>query len=224
MSASRTLVFALLPLFASCQVFKDQPSDADRAEQVRLQGELSQVGGQLLLRPCQEQRHFVISNDGATDIMRETAELLGGGPGPLFADLRGSLAASRQKGVDGQLQLSRVYRLQHEGRGCEDPNFKRSTLHASGQEPGWSVTVGGRGLVLERQGQQPLALPFLEEQLPEGRLNLSSEANGQRLELWVAPQRCVDPMSGAVQHLAAELRLNGEVLRGCGYYGGARSD
>ena len=224
MSASRTLVFALLPLFAGCQVFKDQPSDAGSAEQVRLQGEFSQADGQLLFRPCQEQRRFVIEDAGATDIMSETAELLAGGPGPLFGDVRGSLAASPQSGVDGQLKLERVYRLQHQGWGCDDPNFKRTTLHASGQEPGWSVTVGGRGLVLERQGQQPLALPFLEEQLPEGRLNLSSEANGQRLELWVAPQRCVDPMSGAVQHLVAELRLNGEVLRGCGYYGGARSD
>jgi len=30
-------------------------------------------------------------------------------------------------------------------------------------------------------------------------------------------------MSGAVQHLSAELRLNGSVLRGCASYGGARS-
>jgi len=66
-------------------------------------------------------------------------------------------------------------------------------------------------------------LPYLEEQLPEGRFNLSSEANGQRLELWLAPQRCVDSMSGAVQHLSAELRLNGEVQRGCASFGGARN-
>ncbi|WP_439889196.1 COG3650 family protein [Pseudomonas sp. MBLB4123] len=224
MPTSRPLLFALLPLFASCQVFESQPGDAGSAEQTRLQGELSQEDGQLLLRPCQEQRRFVIEDVGATDIMAEATELLAGGSGPLFADVRGSLAASQQNGVDGQLNLARIYRLQHEGRGCDDPNFKRSTLHASGQEPGWSVTVGAGGLMLERQGQAAQALPFLEERLPEGRLNLTSEANGQRLELWVAPQRCVDPMSGAVQHLAAELRLNGEVLRGCGYYGGARSD
>jgi putative lipoprotein len=31
-------------------------------------------------------------------------------------------------------------------------------------------------------------------------------------------------MSGSVQHLSAELRLNGEVLRGCAYLGGARND
>ena len=69
----------------------------------------------------------------------------------------------------------------------------------------------------------PLALPYLEEQMPNGSLNLSSEANGQRLELWLTPEHCVDSMSGAVQHLSAELRLNGSVLRGCASYGGARS-
>lgn len=223
MHASRILLFALLPLFASCQVFSEKPKAAS-APPTRLQGELSLDAGQLLLRPCQEQRRFVIANDGATEIMRDAAELLADGPGPLFADLRGQLAASQRSGVDGQLTLSQVYRLQREGPGCDDPNFKRTTLHASGQEPSWSVTVSSRGLVLNRLGQQPLALPYLEEQLPASRLNLTSEANGQRLELWAAPQRCVDSMSGAVQHLSAELRLNGQVMRGCAYFGGARDD
>ncbi|MNI83896.1 hypothetical protein D3C73_1407510 [compost metagenome] len=67
-------------------------------------------------------------------------------------------------------------------------------------------------------------MPFLEEQLPDGRFSLSTEANGQRVELWVAPQRCVDSMSGAVSHLSAELRVNGQTMRGCGYYGGSRND
>ncbi|SDI02207.1 putative lipoprotein [Pseudomonas benzenivorans] len=223
MHRSRTLLFALLPLFASCQTFEDKPHDAS-ANLIRLQGELQREAGQLLFRPCQEQRRLVIGNDGATGIMRDSAELLADGPGPLFADVRGRLAASQQAGVDGQLALSQVYRLQREGQGCDDLNFKRTTLRASGQEPGWSVAVSGHGLVLNRPGAEPLALPYLEEQLPEGRLNLTSEANGQRLELWLAPQRCVDGMSGAVQHLAAELRLNGQVLRGCGYLGGARND
>ena len=223
MHPSRILLFALLPLFASCQLFSEKPQ-ADSVKHNRLQGELSLDAGQLLLRPCQEQRRLVIANDGATGIMRDAADLLADGPGPLFADLRGQLAASQRAGVDGQLTLSRVYRLQREGQGCDDVNFKRTILRASGQEPSWSLVVGSQGLVLNRAGQAPLALPYLEEQLPEGRLNLTSEANGQRLVLWVAPQRCVDSMSGAVQHLSAELRLNGEVLRGCAYFGGARDD
>lgn len=223
MRFSPYLCAALVPLLASCQVFTPQPAPTSAAT-TRLQGELSLQDGQLLLRPCQEQRRFVIGDDGSTGISREAAGLLSDGASSLFVDLRGQLSATPEAGLDGKFVPSQVYRLQAEGPGCEDLNFKRSSLRASGQEPGWSVLVSNRGLVLDRPGQEPLALPYLEEQLPEGRFNLSSEANGERLELWVAPLRCVDSMSGTVQHLSAELRLNGKVLRGCASFGGARND
>jgi putative lipoprotein len=222
MTAPRSLLFALLPLFAACQVFTEQPT-APTAPVQRLQGELNSTGGQLLFRPCQEQRRFAIINNGG-DFHREAAELLAEGSSSLFVDLQGQLGASQAKGVDGQLDVQRFYRIQPEGPGCDDPNFRNLTLRASGHEPDWSLSVGRGGLVLDRPGQEPLALPYLEERLPEGRFNLSSEANDQRLELWVAPQRCVDSSSGAVQHLAAELRLDGEILRGCAHFGGARND
>lgn len=219
----RPLIIALLPVFAGCQVFKDQPDTAS-ADLIRQQGELRLQAGQLLFRPCLEQRTFLIANDGTTGIAREAAGLFADGAEVLFADVRGRMTASKQSNVDGQLALTQVYRVQAEGQGCDDPNFKRTTLQAGGQEPFWSVSVSGKGLVLNRPGQAPLALPYLEEQLPDSRFNLTSEANGQRLELWVAPQRCVNDMSGAVQHLSAELRLNGEVMRGCAYFGGARNE
>ncbi len=217
------LVLALLPLFAGCQLFSDKAVE-EAGPQMRVQGQLSRVAGQWLLRPCQEKQRLVINDSGATGISREAAELLSQGPGPLFADVRGRLHELPNGAVGGQLRLDRVYRLQREGAGCDDPQFKRVSLVAQGQEPSWRVVVSNRGLMLERPGQAPLALPYLEEQLPEGRLNLTSEANGRRLELWAAPQHCVDAMSGALHHLSTELRLDGQVLRGCGYYGGARSD
>ena len=95
---------------------------------------------------------------------------------------------------------------------------------SSAQQDGRWVVVTSKGLILSRPGQEDLALPYLEEDLLQGRRNFSSAANGQQLELWVAPQRCQDSMSGSVQHLSAELRLNGQVMRGCAYYGGAQSD
>ena len=121
---------------------------------------------------------------------------------PLFVDLRGWPQGSTQADLDGEVRLDQVYRVQGEGLGCDEPGFDRLLL---------------------RPSEEPLALPYLEEQMPNGSLSLSSEANGQRLELWLTPEHCVDSMSGAVQHLSAELRLNGSVLRGCASYGGARS-
>ncbi len=221
MHPSRFALIALLPLFAGCQLLAPS-TPAQPSLQPRLQGEISQAGSQLLFRPCLEQRHFVLSDTGSTSVLRTSQELLKDGHSALFADLRGTLTASADKTHDGGLAVSQLYRLQGEGPGCADANFKQTLLRASGHEPSWSLRVGRQGMVLDRPGQEPLALPYLEEELPEGRLHLSSEANGQRLSLWLTPQTCHDSMSGAVQHLSAQLRLNDEVLHGCGHFGGAR--
>jgi putative lipoprotein len=223
MRFSRPFYLALLPLLASCQVFTDKPAEP-ASRQTRMQGELSLNAGQLLFRPCQEQRQFILKADHAAELSSDASTLFADGHASLYVDMRGELQANTQTGVDGQFAPSQVYRIQAEGPGCTDINFSRTLLRASGHEPDWTIAVSNQGLILNRPGQEPQALPYLEEQLPEGRLNLSSEANGQRLELWVARQRCVDSMSGTVQHLSAELRLNGEVSRGCAYLGGARND
>jgi len=218
------LLYCLLPLFAGCQLFAGQES-APHVEQVRLQGMLSQRSGDLLLRPCDEQRQFLLLDSGAVGLADEVRELQAGGEHPLFADLGGVFGSSSDKqGVDGRFETGRLYRLELEGHGCQDPDFRRMILRAAGNEPFWSLSVGGHGLLLQRPDQPPLALPYLEEQLPDGRLSLTSEADGRHLELWVVPQRCVDSMSGAVRHLSAELRLDGEVRRGCAYFGGSRED
>jgi len=223
MRVSHIVVVALLPLLASCQLLSEQPNQ-NSTPHTRLQGELTQNAGQLRFRPCQEQRQFVLADSGALGLNRDAAALMSDGHSTLYVDMRGQLQASAQKGIDGQFLPSQVYRVQAEGHGCNDINFARTVLRASGHEPDWSIAVSREGLILNRPGLEPQALPYLEEQLPEGRMSLSSEANGQRLELWVAKQRCVDGMSGAVQHMSAELRLNGEILRGCAYLGGARDD
>lgn len=218
---ARHLLFALLPLFAGCQMFSVYSNKPETPPQ-RLQGQLIQSEGRLLLTPCNEARTIEVVNDGNSAIVREAAGLFADGRRQLFVDLLGDVTGSTRAGVDGELHPRQVYRLQGEGMGCNEPGFERLLLRANGHEPDWSLSVSEKGLVLLRPGQTPLAVPYVEEQLPEGRFNLSSEANGQRLELWLAPQRCTDSMSGGVQHLSAELRLNDEVQRGCASFGGAR--
>nr|WP_288250697.1 hypothetical protein [uncultured Pseudomonas sp.] len=199
------LLTALLPLFAGCQLLAEKPVDPDIGS-TRMQGQVHAAGGQLLFKPCNEPRSFVINDAAATGILQEAANLATGAS------------------TDGQLDLRRLYRLEHASNGCIDPNFKQLTLRAGGHKPDWDVKANSRGMVLNRADQPPLALPFLEEQVPGGGLTLTSEANGQRVELWLAPQRCMDPATGAFNHLRAELRFDGTTLQGCGYYGGARDD
>ncbi len=217
MRVARSIVLvALLPLFAACQLFDGQRESVSHAGQTRMQGQLTAADGKLVFQPCQEQRQLVVNDIGGTSVLQEAATLADE-QGKLFTDVRGKVSGDR-------LDLGQLYRVERSGTACDDPNFKLLILRAAGHGPEWNVKVSGKGMVIERDGQPPLAVPYVEEQLGDGRFNLSSEANNQRIELWVAPQRCVDSSTGSVQHMSAELRIDGQVQRGCGYFGGARND
>lgn len=217
MRVARSLVLvALLPLFAACQLFDGQRESASHVGQTRMQGQLTAADGKLVFQPCQDQRQLVVNDIGGTSVLQEAATLADE-QGKLFADVRGKVAGDR-------LDLTQLYRVERSGTACDDPNFKLLILRAAGHGPEWNVKVSGKGMVIDREGLPPLAVPYVEEQLGDGRFNLSSEANNQRIELWVAPQRCVDSSTGSVQHMSAELRIDGQVQRGCGYFGGSRND
>jgi putative lipoprotein len=217
MRVARSLVLvALLPLFAACQLLDGQRESASHVGQTRMQGQLTAADGKLVFQPCQDQRQLVVNDIGGTSILQEAATLADE-QGKLFADVRGKVAGDR-------LDLTQLYRVERSGTACDDPKFKLLILRAAGHGPEWNVKVSGKGMVIDRAGQPPLAVPYIEDQLGDGRFNLSSEANNQRIELWVAPQRCVDSSTGSVQHMSAELRIDGQVQRGCGYFGGSRND
>jgi len=222
MRVARSLVLvALLPLFAACQLFDGERQSASHVGQTRMQGQLTAADGKLLFQPCSQTNRYVVNDTGGTSVLQQAASLADK-QGKLFADVRGRVVAG--SGGDGQLDLEQLYRVERSGNACDDPNFKLLILRAAGHTPEWSVKVSGKGMVLDRAGQPPLAVPYVEEQLGDGRFNLSTEANNQHIELWVAPQRCVDSSTGSIQHMSAELRIDGQVQRGCGYFGGSRDD
>lgn len=221
MRVARSLVLVtLLPLFAACQLFDSQRDSASHVGQTRLQGQLTAADGKLLFQPCSEQRSYVVNDTGGTSVLQEAATLADA-QGKLFADVRGRVVSS---GNESRIDLAQLYRVERSGAACDDPNFKQLILRAAGHGPEWNVKVSGKGMIIDRAGQPPLAVPYVEEQLGDGRFNLSTEVNNQHIELWVAPQRCVDSSSGSVQHMSAELRIDGQVQRGCGYFGGSRDD
>jgi putative lipoprotein len=224
MRAARSLLFVtLLPLFAGCQLLDAPRQSASHAGQTRMQGELTAADGRLVFQPCQEQRRYIINDTGGTSVLQQAATLADD-RGKLFADMRGRIVSSAAAGTDSQLDVEQLYRLERSGTACEEVDFKRLTLRAAGHGPEWVLKASGKGLVLDREGQPTLAVPYVEEQLGDGRFNLGTEANGQKVELWVTPARCVDSASGSVQHMSAELRVNGQIQRGCAYFGGARDD
>lgn len=213
------LLATLIPLLAGCQMLGLSGDDGTSPPPgVRWQGQLLQQQGNLYLSPCREQRRLqLVDADGLQDDIRR----LSPDAAPLFIDLRARAEAGPSSG-DGRLSFAQLYRLEREGRGCSDPGFARLLLRASGHHPDWSVDISEQGLLLQRPGQPPQALPYLEERLPGDQASFSSEADGQRLELWVAPQACQDIASGTRTPYSASLTLDGQTLRGCAYPGGAR--
>ncbi len=142
MTSSRPLLIALLLSLAGCQSFFAERPPAKAATE-RLQGEVRQVEGQLQLQSCQGQRTLkLLSQD--TGLQDDAQVLLTDDQDALFADLRGTLSQAEPDGT-GQLTLTRIYRLQREGHGCGEENFKQMILRASGHEPGWMLTVTTRG-------------------------------------------------------------------------------
>ncbi|MEX5591559.1 COG3650 family protein [Pseudomonas orientalis] len=221
-AASTLTLLALFPLFAACQMFDSEPTKLSTVGLTRMQGELTAVDGKLLFQPCQDQRNYVVSDTAGTSILQEAASLAGQ-QGTLFADLRGKFSGVAS-GTQGSVDLQQLYRVERSTSACNDPDFKRMILRANGHKPAWAMSVTAKGMVLEREGQPPLAVPYVEEQLGDGRFNLMTDANHQHIELWVAPQRCIDSVSGSLQHMSAELRVNGQVQRGCAAFGGSRDD
>ena len=67
--------------------------------------------------------------------------------GKLFIDARGAYSGGQASNTDGKFEVRSLYRLQNEGHGCDDPNFRQTIVQAGGNEPGWSVMINAQGLL-----------------------------------------------------------------------------
>ncbi len=213
MLLSRALAIAvLIPALSACQLLKPAPS---APTDTRMQGSISQKEDQWHLQPCDSSQSYTLKLSSAASSSFENLSKDTGGS--LFPDLTGQITAANI------LTVNQLYRLQTEGHGCTDPDFSRLQLRASGNEPFWSILQTPKGLILNQAGEPALALPYIEEQLPDGRFQISTQADQQNLQLWVTPQQCIDSMSGTVYHLSARLQLNQQTFQGCAAFGALRN-
>jgi len=207
-----SLIFLMVSLSA-CQFLTPSTSSAKPAQ--RMQGTITHSQGQWVFQPCTSQNLYIINSSSALD--RELIPLITAAPNGFFADLSGHLDMAQQRFTPTQR-----YRLQTEGHDCSDPDFARLQLRASGNEPFWSILQTPRGLIFNQIGEAAIVLPYLEEQLPDGRFHLSSQANNQKLNLWITPQQCIDSISGTVYHLYVKLQWNQQSFNGCAAFGALR--
>ena len=209
-------ILGLILLTASlsaCQLFKTSAPDSQTTS--RMQGNLSQSNGQWLFKPCTLEDSYTLKPSSALSAELET--LATDSANSVFADLRGEIDNATHSFTPTQR-----YRLQAEGHNCNDPDFARLLIRASGNEPFWSILQTPRGLIFNPPGASAIALPYIEEQLPDGRFHISTQANNQKLQLWITPEQCIDSISGAMYHLTASLQWNEQTLHGCAAFGALR--
>ena len=169
--------------------------------------------------PCTEKRLFSIEDVANTGLRREADSLFDDGAQGLFVDLRGTMGPAKVRGTDGKLEVSRLYRVQNEGPGCDDPNFKLLTFAANGNEPFWSARVNNQGLRLDRPEHETLALPLRRRGTAERQHQLFQRGERQEGRTVDRPvvlhrqhERCLQQLLRRTAHRwrdAARLRLSG---------------
>ncbi len=208
-----TGLIVLTLALSACQSFT--PSAQLSQPSSRLQGNLTHNGENWLFKTCTTDDIYTLET--SIELNDEFNNLLAEAPDGLFADLSGEIDTQHER-----FTVSKRYRVQIEGYNCNDPDFERLLLRASGNEPFWSILQTPRGLIFNQIDQPTIALPYIEEQLPDGRFHISTQANNQNLQLWITPQRCTDDMSGSVYHLNTQLQWNQQTLHGCAAFGALR--
>ncbi|MDY0207321.1 MAG: hypothetical protein RBR82_11960 [Pseudomonas sp.] len=211
----RVVSFILLAAsLSACQFYAPKVIKAELTN--RIQGTIYHSQGQWILQPCGTQNSYIVNS--SLELSQELIPLLTESPNGIFADLSGRLDTVQQRFTPTQR-----YRLQAEGHGCDDPDFTRLQLRASGNEPFWSILQTPRGLIFNQIDQPSIALPYIEEQQTDGRFHISSQANNQNFDLWITPGQCTDSMSGTISHLHARLQWNQQSFNGCAAFGALRN-
>jgi len=99
---------------------------------------------------------------------------------------------------------------------CFEPGPVEEPFVARGNEPFWRAILEPGQLILERMGEEPVALRYeMMEHSPMER-TFRAEGDGMRVSLRAAAQLCRDSMTGLPYPRQVRLTINGEDFQGCG--------
>ena len=98
------------------------------------------------------------------------------------------------------------------------PGSAATTFRAVGNEPGWTLDIGGGRLSLvadygATKVDAPLPAPI---QLEAAKRYLAKAADGRSLDVTLIETICADTMTGMPRPITVEVVLDGRTLKGCG--------
>lgn len=211
----------LLLGLAACQ--SDEVTKPSYYGKTQLRAMLTKQQGEWLATDCVSgnKEHFSLIDE--VSFMADANQLLAASKeGTLFIDAEGFIDNKPTVTTKGSFTVKKLNRLTLDtNKGCSEADYNRVIVRSVGKNPLWFTSIAPKGLVLERVNQQPIIAPYVVERLPGGQMNFSTDANGQHVELWVAPERCEDEETGEVYSMLARLNVNMQTFRGCAYLGQA---
>jgi len=191
----------------------------------QLRAVLTLQNGQWLATECAtgNNQHFALVDD--TSFIMDAEQLLTQAKDKaLFMDAEGFINQQATATTEGSFTVKKINRLTLDTKkGCGEADYNKIIVRSMGKNPLWFTSIAPKGLVLERADQSPLVAPYVVERLPGGQMNFATDANGQHVELWVAPERCEDEETGELYNMVARLTVNYQTFHGCAYLGQAAS-
>lgn len=184
--------------------------------QTQLRAMLTKENGNWIATDCIDKTKQRFQLKDEVDFITDANHLLTKPTTPLFIDVIG---VADKEGVFTVKKLNRL--TSNVNRGCDEADFNKVVVRSIGKNPLWAASIAIKGLVLERANQDVIVLPYVEERLPAGQMNFATDANNQHIELWVAPERCMDQETGDIYSMTARLTINYQIFQGCAYLGKA---
>lgn len=214
---SSLLIMALC--LVACQNNNIQSSSYPGKTQLR--AILTQEKGKWIATSCTTPDKTRYELVDAVNFSMDAVPLLSQSKGTLFIDAEGIVNTQPNHTLtDSHFTVKKINRLTFDtAKGCGEADYSKIVVRTLGRNPLWFTSIASKGLVLERVNQPALVLPYVVERLPGGQMNFSTEANGQHIELWVAPERCEDEQTGELYAMRARLTVNFQTFQGCGYLG-----
>lgn len=202
----------------------DAPVSVETRSAVRIAGILMVGENTAEFRPCEGGEPLWLDGPLTADLVSLHDELT---PGvepfegiflDVVADIDPPPASGPGTAYSGALIVELLRRAAFEGWNCGDVD-PAVVVSAAGTEPFWRLQVREDGAEFATpEGTRALEMQPLEMDA-EGWVLQGTDPQTGNVFVSLTERPCRNAMSGAYSHLAVEIQLGGEVLRGCGWLG-----
>ena len=205
----RKIVFGLFSALGLALPAAAQDPVLPVAEEQIARGLLMQHDGKMIFAPCRDRSYANVEDVSPGAAVTVALGELG------LADGKNLYVEFLGKSEGGNLRVSAVNFARTETR-CQQPGGTEESWRAAGNGPAWSLAVGAGQLLLKRAGKPDLQLAHGEIR-SEGTTTQIPTAEKATAEWRFYRQICRDKGASMLFGWQAELKVDGEVLKGCAW-------